>query len=358
MAETMRAQVFRNPKEMKLEQAPKPEIAADEVLVAVKACGICGSDVAYYFGDSSLETESGEGPLILGHEFTGEVVEVGDIPAAKGLFKEGDRVVLDPLQYCYACDICSRGQINLCENKDVLGVSVNGGFADFAKSKYTSVHKLPDSITYERGALIEPLACASYGIQNLDIQPGQFVVVMGAGAIGLMMMQLAKLSGAATTALVGILDYRLDVGKELGADHVFNTMEEASPYYTPDLKETISGLTDGMMADRVITPTGAVAAMEQALDISGRRSVIVYFGLPADDAVVKVPALDSILWDKTIRFSWLAPLTWPSAINTLSKGLINVDPLISHTCKLDGLEDCLKRVKNREDNVLKPVITP
>ena len=358
MAKTMKAQVFYKPLDMKYEDVPVPEPADDEVQVAVKACGICGSDVAYYFGNSPLETESGEGPLILGHEFTGQVTKVGKIPAAKGLFKEGDRVVLDPLQYCYACDVCNRGQINLCENKEVLGVSVNGGFAEYCVSKYTSVRKLPDNITYERGALIEPLACASYALQNLQMEMGAFTVVMGAGAIGLMMMQLAKSGGAGKVALVDIVDYRLDIGKQLGADFVFNTKDKSSPYYVADLKAAVSDLTNGMMAARVVTPTGAVPAMEMALAISGRRSIIVFFGLPGADDYIRVPALDTIFWDKTIRFSWLAPLTWPIALNALSNELLNVDPLISHTFKLADLANGLERVKNKEDNVMKPVVVP
>ena len=119
----MKAQVFYEPLNMKLEERDIPAVTDDKILVKVKVCGICGSDISYYWGESPLETEDGKGPLILGHEFTGDVVEVGKIPAGLGLFEPGDRVVLDPVQYCNACKVCKRGYVNLCGNPSVLGVS-------------------------------------------------------------------------------------------------------------------------------------------------------------------------------------------------------------------------------------------
>ena len=360
MAETMKAQVFYEPNDMRLEDVPIPEIAADEVLVRVKACGICGSDIAYYYGASSLETESGKGPCILGHEYTGEVVEVGAIPKASSLFKPGDRVVFDPVQYCNACDVCFRSQFNLCENKAVLGVSTDGGFAEYSKSKYAQVHPLPEGVSYEDGALTEPLACATYGVKNMAIELGNFCAVIGPGAIGLMMLQLAKSSGAGTVVLIGATgdDYRLDAGAKLGADLVINATDATSPHYVADVKAKIAEMTDGKMANRVIVPTGAVPAMEMALQISGRRSVIVFFGLPGDKDVLRVPVLDSILWDKTIRFSWLAPGTWQTALQALGSGLVNVEPLVTHQFPLADLVDALGKTRDRVGNPLKPVVIP
>jgi L-iditol 2-dehydrogenase len=352
----MKAQVFYEPEVMKLEEVDIPQITDEQILVRVKACGICGSDVAYYFGASSLETPTGKGPLILGHEFTGEVVEVGKIPESLGLFKPGDRVVLDPVQYCNACEVCKKGYVNLCENKTVLGVSVDGGFAEYSVSHYTGVHKLPDNVTYEQGALTEPLADAVYGVENMEISPGDFCVVIGPGPIGIMMVQLAKASGAGRVVLVGTRDYRLQAGLEMGADEAFNIGDKSSPIYTDDLKGEIERLSGGKFADAVIVATGSVEAMEIALEISGRRSRVVYFGLPADVAVVKVPALAQILWDKTIRFSWLAPLTWPRALQLLSTGQVEVERLITHRYKLDQLEEALHEVRERKGNVMKAVV--
>lgn len=215
---TMAAQVFYEPEKMELESVNVPAPGPDQILVRVKACGICGSDVAYYYGQSSLETPTGKGPLILGHEFTGEVAEVGAIPEKLGLFQKGDRVVIDPVQYCNACEICKRGMPNLCEKKQVLGVSSNGAFAEYCVSHYTGVHKIPANVTYEQAAMTEPLACATYGVSKMSIQLGDFAVVLGAGVIGAMMLQLIKSSGAGQVAVVDTLDYRLDIAKKVSED--------------------------------------------------------------------------------------------------------------------------------------------
>ena len=118
----MKAWIFYEPLKMEYEEVDIPQLAPDEVLVKIKACGICGSDIAYYWGNSSLETENGKGPLILGHEMSGEIVELGELPNQLGIFEIGDRVAIDPVQYCNACEVCKKGEVNLCENKTVLGV--------------------------------------------------------------------------------------------------------------------------------------------------------------------------------------------------------------------------------------------
>ena len=353
----MKAQVFYEPLKMELVEAPDPQCGPADVVIRVKACGICGSDVAYYFGNSSLETPDGKGPCVLGHEFSGEVVEVGEMPRALGLFTPGDRVVLDPVQACNACEVCKRAQPNLCENKTVLGVSTDGGFAELARSSYTGVHKLPDNVSFEEGALTEPLACATYAIKNLKVEPGDFIVVYGPGAIGLMMVQLAKARGAGTVVLVGTRDYRLEIGKQLGADHVLST-EAGSPHHCADIPAFIAAQTGGKMANGAVTATSGLAAMEQALQVTGRRATIVYFGLPGDKDRLSVPVLNQILWDKEIRFSWLAPNTWPAALQALASGLVNVAPLVSHTYALADLVTALHEVRERKGNPMKPVVKP
>lgn len=353
----MKAQVFYEPLKMQLEEIDIPQIADDQVLVRVKACGICGSDIAYYYGNSPLETADGKGPLVLGHEFSGEVAEVGALPTKLGLFKPGDRVVVDPLQYCNACEICKRGYVNLCEKKTVLGVSVNGGFAEYCASHYTGLHKLPDNVPYDQGSLTEPLADAVYALQKSSVALGDFVVVIGPGAIGLMMVQLLKSSGAGKVALVGTRDYRLEVGKKMGADIIINNSEKDSPYYTDDLKKKIGELTNDKFADVVMTPTGSVPAMESAFEISGRRSRIVFFGLPGANDFIRIPALNTIFWDKSIMFSWLAPLTWPTALQALANKLVDVEPLITHSMKLENLVQGIADVKSRAGDVMKAVVT-
>jgi L-iditol 2-dehydrogenase len=354
----MKAMVFYEPEKMELEEVDIPQIGPDEVLIRIKACGICGSDIAYYWGDASLETESGKGPLILGHEMSGEIVEVGELPEKLGLFKKGDRVAIDPVQYCNSCEACKQGQVNLCEYKDVLGVSVNGAFAEYMKSKYTALFKLPGNVSYEQGAFSEPLADAVYAVQNLEVTLGDFCVVIGPGPIGLAEAQLIKASGAGTLVVAGTRDYRLEIAKEGGADHVFNLKDEKSPYYVKDFVKKISDMTEGKMANRVLVATGNPKVMDLPFEISGRRSVIVFFGLPGDKDVITVPAAQTIFWDKKIRFSWLAPLTYPKALSAIESGLIDVSKLVTHTYTLEELHKGLEEVKNRVGNPLKALVTP
>jgi L-iditol 2-dehydrogenase len=354
----MKAMVFYEPLKMKYEEVDIPQIGPDEVLVKVKACGICGSDIAYYWGLSPLETADGKGPLILGHEYSGEIVEIGDITKTLGLFEVGDRVAVDPLQYCNACEACKKGQVNLCENKLGTGVSIDGGFAEYVRTKYTCLFKLPDSVSYEQAAFSEPLADAFYAIQNMEINLGDFCVVIGPGPIGLAEAQLIKASGAGTLVVIGTRDYRLDIAKKNGADYVFNMVDKKSKYYVDDVVKKISEITNGKLADRVLVATGNPDIMGLPFEISGRKSVIVFFGLPGEKDIVPVPALQTIFFDKRIKFSWLAPLTWPQSLNAIEKKLIDVDALVTHRFKLKELITGLEKVKNREGNPLKALVIP
>lgn len=349
----MKAQVFYEKEKMTLEERPIPEISDIEVLVKVRQVGICGSDVSYYFGQSPVGTASGKGPIILGHEFTGDVVKVGKVPAASHLFKEGDRVVVNPVQQCNACYACARGQTHMCSNLRVLGVSVDGGFADYCASGYTGLFKLPDNVSYEQGAFIEPLACAVNGMNKLDIEPGQFVTVFGPGPIGLMMVQMAKAMGAGKVALIGTRDFRLTPALKMGADYVFNTKEKGSKYYAADLKKAIADVTDGRLAERSIVPTGAAAAFEQAIETTGNCAILVHFGLPDTGDVLKIPALSFHTMDKQIRSSWLAPMVWPQTIRMVAEGLVKLDSLVSHTYPLAETAEAIRKLRDRVDEPLK-----
>jgi L-iditol 2-dehydrogenase len=349
----MKAQVFYEKEKMSLEERPVPEISDIEVLVKVRQVGICGSDVSYYFGQSPVGTASGKGPIVLGHEFTGEVVKVGKVPASAHLFKEGDRVVVNPVQQCNACYACARGQTHMCNNLRVLGVSVDGGFADYCASGYTGLFKLPDNVSFEQGAFIEPLACAVNGMNKLDIEPGQFVTVFGPGPIGLMMVQMAKSMGAGKVALIGTRDFRLTPALKMGADYIFNTKEKGSKYYTADLKKALADVTDGRLAERSIVPTGSAAAFEQAIETTGNCAILVHFGLPDTGDVLKIPALSFHTMDKQIRSSWLAPMVWPQTIRMVSEGLVKLDALVSHTYPLAETAQAIRKLRDRVDEPLK-----
>ncbi|MCH2373986.1 MAG: alcohol dehydrogenase catalytic domain-containing protein [Planctomycetes bacterium] len=352
---TMKAQVFYEPEKMSLEEIEVPQIKPEEVLVKVHATGICGSDVAYYFGKSSVGTETGKGPLVLGHELSGTIAAVGDVAAQKGEFRVGDPVVVNPVQSDVNSPWTQRGLSNV-DLGSVTGVSVTGGFAEYVASHWYWTIKVPRDMDLDTAASAEPLACGLYAVKNLNIEPGNFVAIFGPGPIGIMMVQMAKVYGAGKVCLVGTRDERLEVGKELGADLIANTKDSSSPHYAPDLGQFIQDNNGGELADRAITATASLAAIDQAVATTGKASTIVLFGLPGDNDVYKFPALGSMLNDKTIRFSWLAPTTWPEAVDLLHTGKVKVQQLQSYHFPLDDLAESIRKVRDREGNAIKPLM--
>ena len=352
----MKAAVFYEQEDLRLEDVPEPEAGPDEIVVRVLACGFCGSDIEYYYGKSPLGTPDGKGPLVLGHELCGEIVQAGKLADSYGL-AEGDRVAVNPVQSCNACNFCRAGKVAFCQNLTVLGVTMNGGFAEFAKTKIAHAYKLPDSLSNEQGAFVEMLSSAVYATKRAEVEPGNFAVVYGPGPVGLSMVQLLRNEGA-RVALVGTRDYRLEVGKQLGAEHIWNTSDESSPYWVPDLAAAIQEANGGRLADRVLVATANVAANQQAIEISGPGSIVVLMGLAGPNDTISVPLLSNLAQDKTIRFSWLYPLQWPTTIRILETQKIDTGPIITHSAPLDGISSAIERVLQREDEVVKTVITP
>lgn len=349
----MKVQNFYEPMVMKYEEHDIPQIADNEVLVKVMACSICGSDIAYYYGNTPLDTPNGKGPLYLGHEMSGVVAEVGAL--GRAYFREGDRVAVNPVQQCNACEYCLRGEFNVCQHKEVIGVSVNGGFAEYVKVRYTHVYKLPDAVSFEDGALTEPVACATYGIKRLDIQLGQDVVIFGPGPIGLIMVQLAKASGAGRVLLVGRRDYPLRVGLEVGATFAVNTADPASPYYAADLPARVRELL-GHLAPRAIIATSNVQAIQSALQVTGANSTVVCFGLPGPNDKLELPLLDAINLNRTIKCSSLAPLVWDNAFNAIASGQVNLKPIVTHSFPLEEADRAIRFMKESREDKIKGVI--
>lgn len=355
MNNQMKAAVLYAKEDMRIEQRDIPQIGDNELLIAVKACSICGSDLSYYYGHSPLETPDGKGPLVLGHEISGEVVAMGAVPQKAKLFASGDRVVINPVQQCNACEYCLRGEFNCCEHVETIGTRVDGGMAEFVKVKYTHAYKIPDSISFEQGALAEPLACATYGINRLDIELGQDVVIFGPGPIGLMMTQLAKASGAGRVVMVGVEDFGLKTALQLGADVVINTVDSNSSYYSNDLVQTIRQKL-GRLAARAIVPTNAMTALQQAIEVTGKNSTIVYFGLPGAEDTLQIPMLQAIMANRTFKCSWLAPLVWDNVFNLIASGQIDTSLLITHRFTLDEAEQAIRFMKESKAPKIKAVI--
>lgn len=356
MAKKMKAALLLGPRTIRVEERDIPRLAANEVLLRVKAVGVCGSDVAYYRrGKADVPP-----PMALGHEFTAEIAELGEFAERLGLLHEGDRVVVEPVQSCGVCSPCKNAMPNLCVKMVVLGVNVDGGFGEYCKAFYNYVHPLPDNVTYEEGAFTEPLACAVYGVRKMRISPGDFCVVVGPGPIGLMMVQYVKASGAGKVLLVGTRDYRLKMGMKLGADYAINVREKGSEFYARDPLEKIFQLNDRKGADAVIVATGDREASQQALKIGGSRSRTVFFGgagySPEDS--VSLNLWEGTLADKEIAFSWLSPFTFPAALKAISRGLVKVKPLVTHTFPLQKTGEAIETAEKRLGNAIKVQVKP
>lgn len=351
----MKAAVFYKPHDIRIETVPDPTPGPDEAVIRVRACGFCGSDVEYFYGRSPVGTATGEGPLILGHEFAGEVAAVGAL--ASSLFHVGDRVAVNPIQSCGACDECRSARPQFCANLSVLGVTRDGGLAEYALSKAQHLYKLPDAISYEAGAFVEPLAVAVNAMDKLDVGPEHSVVIFGPGPIGLSLVQLLHARGCRLIVVVGTNDDRLSVARDLGAQAVVNTRDPGSPYHAADVEAAVRNLGAGP-ADRAIVTTSSLEAAEQALKVTGNGATVVLLGVTGPEDRLGLPLLTSLLQDKTIRFSLWYPNKWPKTIHLLDQRVVEVDRLITHCDRLEHVSSAIERVVARKDGVIKTVITP
>lgn len=352
----MKAAVLKGPRTIEVEDLPTPKVGVNDVLMRVVACGVCGSDIAYYQrGKADVPP-----PIILGHEFSGEIVELGETARKLALFKEGDRVVAEPVMACGACSSCKQGRPNMCERPTVLGVTVNGGMAEYCVVRYDYLHKVPDGVSFEEAAFTEPLACALHGIRKLRISPGISAAVVGPGPIGLMVVQYLKKSGLSPVILVGTRDHRLEVGLKLGADFAINIKDKSSRYYSENPVEKIKELTDGKGVDRVFVATGSTEGNQLAVDIAGTRSIVVLFGGAGYDPTsrISIPLWEGTLKEVEFTFSWLSPYTFPEALNAIKKKLVDVKPLISHSFPLEKADKAIETAERRLENALKVQIKP
>ncbi|MEM4497506.1 MAG: alcohol dehydrogenase catalytic domain-containing protein [Nitrososphaerota archaeon] len=352
----MKAAVLRGPRTIRVEDLPMPKVGVNDVLMRVVACGVCGSDIAYYQrGRADVPP-----PIILGHEFSGEIVELGETAKKLALFEEGDRVVAEPVMACGACFSCKQGYPNMCERPTVLGVTVNGGMAEYCIVRYDYLHKIPDEVSFEEAAFTEPLACALHGIRKLRISPGMSAAVIGPGPIGLMVVQYLKRSGLSPVILVGTRDYRLEVGLKLGADFAINMREKSSKYYSENPAEKVKELTDGKGVDRVFVATGGIEGNQLAVGIAGARSVVVFFGGAGYDptSTISIPLWEGTLKEVEFAFSWLSPYTFPEALNVIKRRLVDVKPLITHSFPLEEAAKAIETAEKRLENALKVQIKP
>ena len=339
----MRSAVFYGKHDMRVEEHEVPAVGPHDVLIQVKACGVCGTDVHIYEGDKGAAEVTP--PTILGHEFAGIISEVGS--QVKN-YKPGDRVCIDPNCYCGACDPCRNGVAHYCENMIGYGTTVDGGFAEYCSVDERQVYLLGENTTFEQGAMAEPVACCLHGIDMCEIQPGHQVVVIGGGMIGLLMLQLAKLAGAAKVALLEPVENKREVGKKLGADICIDPMRE-------DVKSRLAEC--GMnWVNVVIECVGRPSTIEQAIDIAGNKAVVMMFGLTKPDEQIAVKPFQIFQKELVLKASYINPYTQRRALDLINSGRLDVSSMVYEVCGLNELEDVLSRPEIRANG--KYIISP
>ena len=315
-----------------------------DVFVRNMACGICGTDVHIYHGEEG--SAAVVPPVVLGHEFSGIVEAVGsDVTVVR----PGDHITVDPNKYCGLCRPCRMGKKQNCEHLFAVGVNVNGGFAQYSMFEDTQCFKINDDVDFDVAAMAEPLACVIHGIDLAEIRPGQNVAVIGTGAIGFLMMQMAKIEGAAKVIMCATNDEKCRMALELGADYAINSKTE-------NLEEKIREYTGCSGADVVIECVGKTAAVQQAFKIAGLGAKIVIFSVPSPGATVELPLFDVFKKELCITGSIINPDTHQRSVNLINSGKIRIKDLITHTYPLAGLEDAIKMQMSRES--IKVVVHP
>ena len=319
-------------------------MAPDEVLIKVAACGVCGTDVHIYHGSKgSAEVHP---PVVLGHEFSGIIVQTG---TAVDRFSPGDHVTVDPNIYCGECSFCRRGQKQLCQNLQAIGVTRNGGFAEYCYAPQQQCFLLSDSVPLRHGAMAEPLACCLHGIDRAEIRPGDTVCVIGGGAIGLMMVQLARMSGASRIVLSEPVSYRREIGLQLGADHAVDPTAVPLPQQLQQLLGTAG-------ADIVIECVGNTIATAQAMAAAKPGATILLFSVPKTGTVHPL-SLDDV-YQKELRIvgSKINPDTHQRAVDLINSGRLQFAPLITHSYPVEQTEAAILR--QMADDSIKVVVEP
>jgi len=343
----MKALVLSAYKQLDLVNMPEPQPGEDELLIRIRACGICGSDVHGYDGSTGRRLP----PVVMGHEAAGVVEAVG---SAVENFKIGDRVTFDSTVYCGKCFYCQRGQINLCDNREVIGVSTPtfrrmGAFAEYVAVPARIAYALPDEMPFAHAALIEAVSVAVHGVGLTPIVLEDTVVVVGAGMIGLLTLQAARLAGAGKVIVLDVDDTRLELARKLGATETFNSR-------SADVVDRIKEQTNGRGADAALECAGSTIPVKLALESVRKGGTVTLIGNVAP--TIELGLQSAVTRQIRLQGSCASSGEYPACISMISRGAIRVDPVLSAVAPLEDGASWFHRLYEREPGLLKVVLEP
>jgi len=342
----MKALLLTTYNHLELADLPVPTPAPDEVLIRVAACGICGSDVHGYDGSSGRRIP----PIVMGHEAAGIVESAG---ANVKLFAPGDRVTFDSTVYCGACPHCLRGDVNLCDNRQVLGVSCgdyrrSGAFAEFVAVPARILHRLPDNLPFAEAAMLEAVAVAIHAVNLAHLQPTDTALVIGAGTIGILTLQAVRAAGCKKVLATDVDPDRLNLAKQLGATEILLSNES--------LQSRILQLTNNQGVDIALECVGRTETIAASIDATRKGGTVVLVGNITPN--VNLPLQKVVSRQIRLQGSCASSGEYPRAIELMASGAIKVKPLITAIAPLEEGASWFARLHNREPNLLKVVLTP
>lgn len=329
----MKAAVLYKDLDIRYEEFNKPSIKNDEILIRVKATGVCGSDLPRV-----LSGHARYYPIILGHEFSGQVEEVGADVSGISI---GENVSAAPLVPCHKCEDCLRGDHALCKHYSFIGSRQSGTWAEYVAVPAVNITKLSDDIDYVAGAFLEPITVALHGLLLMNFQPAKKIAIVGMGTIGLLTLQCAKIMGAREITVFDIDDAKLDKAKTLGADYAVNSID----------KDYLAQ-TNPRGYDYVLDCVGSPITIKMSIKLCGNKGKVMYIGTPTGETTLSATEFEQInRKEMTIQASWMsysAPypgIEWELAAEYLAKNLINVKPLLYKTVKLSDAQSVFEEIK-------------
>lgn len=343
----MKALVLTEYKKLEIQELPKPEPGSDDVLIRVEACGVCGSDVHGYDGSTGRRIP----PLVMGHEAAGTIADVGRNVTG---FRQGQRVTFDSTVSCGSCYFCHRGQINLCDNRQVLGVSCGdfrraGAFAEFVTVPARILHELPDTLSFQKAAMIEAISVGVHAVALTPVMLNDTAVVVGAGMIGLLTLQAVKLAGATRLIVVDVDDTRLKTARDLGATHTINAKQT-------DVAKAVRELTQGRGADVALECVGTTATVQSAVESTRKGGAVTLVGNVAPK--IELPLQAVVTRQIRLQGSCASSGEIPACIALLDSGAIRVEPMLSAFAPLEEGPSWFERLYHHEPNLMKVVLHP